>query len=261
MHHVKQKFIWLAGLCLMSFACGIHAETVNVAVAANFIAPLQAIARLFEAETHHQLKVSSGSSGKFYAQIKNGAPFQILLSADQEIPARLENEGLAVKGSRFTYATGQLVLWSATPGLIDTQADILKQGRFNKLAIANPKLAPYGRASIETLHSLALLDQIKNKIVTGENIAQAHQFVLTGNAEIGLIAASQVYKDGALTSGSAWLVPAELHTPIAQDAVLLNGGKDSPAATSLMHYLQSETARTIIMSYGYRVSPQPRIQK
>ncbi len=240
----------------MVLTCSVRAETLNIAVAANFIAPMQSIAREFETETNHRISMSSASSGKFYAQIKNGAPFQILLSADAEIPLRLEQEGLAVRGSRMTYAIGQLVLWSGTPGLIDAQASILGHNRFNKLAIANPELAPYGRAALETLTSLGILAQIKNKIVMGENIAQAHQFVLSGNAEIGFIAASQVFKDGKLASGSAWVVPERLHAPILQDAVLLSTGKDSIAAASLMRYLQSESARSIIQSYGYRVSPQ-----
>jgi len=228
------------------------AEQVSVAVAANFTAPMQKIAAEFEKDSGHKAQLSFGSTGKFYAQIKNGAPFQVLLSADDETPAKLEQEGLAEPGSRFTYAVGALALWSAQPGYVDGKGEVLKQGRFNKLALANPKLAPYGRAAVEVLAGMGLADALKAKFVQGENIAQTFQFVSTGNAELGFVALSQVMQDGKLASGSAWIVPASLHAPIRQDAVILAAGKGNAAATALMKYLKQDKARAIIKAYGYQ---------
>jgi len=239
----------LALLC----TCSASAAEVNVAVAANFTAPMNAIAAEFAKDTGHQAKLSFGSTGKFYAQIKNGAPFQAFLSADDETPSRLESEGLGVPGSRFTYAIGTLVLWSAKPGYVDARGEVLKKGQFNKLALANPKLAPYGKAAVEVLTSMRLLAAIEPKFVQGENIAQAWQFVSTGNAELGFVALSQVMKDGKVSAGSAWIVPSKLHTPIRQDAVILSSGKGNPAAEALMKYLKGDKARAIIKSYGYEI--------
>jgi molybdate transport system substrate-binding protein len=235
---------------MTSLAAG--AADVSVAVAANFTAPMNAIAAEFAKDTGHQVKASFGSSGKFYAQIRNGAPFQVFLSADDETPAKLEQEGATVAGSRLTYAVGSLALWSGDPGRVDTRGEVLRLGGFNKLAIANPKLAPYGKAAIETLTHLGVLDVVSNKFVQGENIGQTHQFVVSGNAELGFVALSQVMKDGRLTSGSAWIVPEPMHSPIRQDAVILSGGKDNPAAAALMQYLKGDKARAIIKAYGYR---------
>jgi molybdate transport system substrate-binding protein len=213
---------------------------------------MNAIAAEFARDTGHEAKLSFGASGKFYAQIRNGAPFQVFLSADDETPAKLEEEGATVPRSRFTYAIGTLVLWSAAAGYVDDKGDVLKGGGFGRLAIANPKLAPYGRAAMETLTSLGLLDAVSGKFVTGENIGQTHQFVASGNAEIGFVALSQVAKDGKLTGGSGWIVPDTLHAPIRQDAVILSAGKDNPAASALMAFLKSGKARAIIRAYGYR---------
>jgi len=245
---VRRLFL-VAGMmtCLVS-----HAAEVGVAVAANFTAPMNAIAAEFARDTGHRAKLSFGSTGKFYAQIKNGAPFQVLLSADDETPARLEQEGDTVAGSRFTYAVGSLVLWSADPRRVDARGDVLRHGDYKKLAIANPKLAPYGKAAIETLTRLGLIDAVSGKFVQGENIGQTHQFVFSGNAELGFVALSQVMKDGQLTSGSAWIVPESMHAPIRQDAVTLSSGKDNPAASALTKYLRGDKARAIIRSYGYR---------
>ena len=242
-----------AFLLLSVLAGAAPAEDVQVAVAANFTAPMQAIAAAFEKDTGHKAQLAFGSSGKFYAQIKNGAPFQVFLSADDEKPARLEQEGLAVAGTRFTYAIGQLALWSAKEGVVDSKGEVLKKGNYAHLAIANPKLAPYGAAAIEVLKHLGLLETVQPKLVQGENIAQAWQFVASGNAELGFVALSQVTKDGKLTQGSAWIVPASLHAPIRQDAVMLATGKGNPAASALMAYLKSDTAKTIIRSFGYGV--------
>jgi molybdate transport system substrate-binding protein len=195
--------------------------------------------------------LSFGASGKFYAQIKNGAPFQLLLSADDEKPAQLIKDGLAVADSRFTYAIGTLVLWSAKIGIVDARGDVLAKGHFGKIAIANPKLAPYGSAAMEVLTKLGILKTISSKFVQGENISQAFQFVSTGNAELGFVALSQIMKDGKISSGSAWIVPGALHSPIRQDAVLLSPGKDSAAAKALLNYLKSDKSKRIIRSYGY----------
>ncbi|MDO9309047.1 MAG: molybdate ABC transporter substrate-binding protein [Deltaproteobacteria bacterium] len=229
------------------------AAEVNVAVAANFTAPMKQIVAEFEKETGHKAVLSFGASGKFYAQIKNGAPFQLLLSADDEKPIQLVKDGLGVADSRFTYAIGTLVLWSPKAGFVDAKGDVLSKGLYNKLAIANPKLAPYGVAAMEVLTKQGLLSAITPKFVQGENISQTFQFVSTGNAELGFIALSQVMKDGKITSGSAWIVPGKLHTPIRQDAVLLSNGKDNAAARALLGYLKSDKAKKIIRTYGYEI--------
>ena len=227
------------------------AAEVNVAVAANFTAPMQKIAADFEQATGHKAQLAFGATGKFYAQIKNGAPFEVLLAADDETPAQLEKEGAAVSGSRFTYAIGQLALWSAKPAYVDDKGEVLKNGVFGHLAIANRKLAPYGAAAVETLTKLGLLGSVEAKFVQGENIAQTFQFISTGNAELGFVALSQIVEGGKLKSGSAWIVPASLHAPIRQDAVVLSQGKDNPAAAALTKYLKSDPARAVIKSYGY----------
>jgi molybdate transport system substrate-binding protein len=241
----------LAILFGVLISCQVLAAEVRLAVASNFTAPMQVIAADFERATGHKVQLSFGSTGKFYAQIHNGAPFDILLAADEEVPVRLEKEGLAVPGSRFTYATGQLALWSARPGVVDDRGAVLKLGTFRHLAIANPRLAPYGAAAVETLNGLGLLAALQPRFVQGENIAQTFQFVATGNAELGLVALSQVYADGKLKSGSAWIVPSSLHRPIRQDAAVLDRGKDNPAALALMKYLKQDKARAIIQAYGY----------
>ena len=245
---------WMLSLLVASgVAASAHAAEVSVAVAANFTAPMQKIAAAFEQDTGHQASVSYGSTGKFHAQIRNGAPFQVLLSADSETPARLEREGWVVAGTRFTYAIGQLVLWSRQPGQVDERGDVLSSGRFERLALADPKLAPYGAAALEVLHGLGLTASLAHKLVQGENIAQAYQFVATGNAELGFVAYSQVFADGQLTRGSAWKVPASLHTPIRQDAAVLKTGLGNPAAAALVAYLRGNKARAIIRSFGYEL--------
>ncbi|MDQ3187838.1 MAG: molybdate ABC transporter substrate-binding protein [Pseudomonadota bacterium] len=248
---MRVSFI-LAGslLVLVGLPCA-HAAEVNVAVAANFTAPMNVIAANFEKDTGHKAKLAFGSSGRFYAQIKNGAPFQVFLSADDETPTKLAHEGLAVPASQFTYAIGSLVLWSAKPGFVDAIGDVLKSGKFNKLAIANPKTAPYGKAAIETLTKLGLLAAVESKFVQGESIAQTYQFAHTGNADLGFVALSQVMKDGKVFEGSAWVVPAEMHQPIRQDVTLLSTGRDNAAAEALLKYLRTDKAKTVIRSFGY----------
>ncbi|MBD5801934.1 Molybdate-binding periplasmic protein precursor [Azoarcus sp. Aa7] len=227
------------------------AAEVSVAVAANFTAPMQRIAAEFERDTGHKVQLAFGATGKFYAQIRNGAPFELFLAADDATPMKLEQEGATVAGSRFTYAIGKLVLWSPKPGLVDGKGEVLKRGAFAHLSIANPKTAPYGAAAMDVLRKLGLADTLAAKLVTGENIAQAHQFVASGNAELGFVALSQVWADGRLTSGSAWLVPGDLHEPIRQDAVILAAGRDKPAARALADYLRGAKAVAIIKSHGY----------
>jgi molybdate transport system substrate-binding protein len=233
------------------FAGAATADTVQVAVAANFTAPMKAIAATFEQETGHKAELSFGATGKFYAQIKSGAPFEVFLAADDETPTKLDKEGDTVLGTRFTYATGKLVLWSAKADAVDANGDVLKKNAFRNIAIAAPKLAPYGAAAIETLTRLNLLDAVSPKFVTGESIGQTFTFISTGNAELGFVALSQVYEDGKIKSGSAWVVPANLHSPIRQDAVLLSKGKDNKAAVALMQYLKTDKIKTVIRSYGY----------
>ena len=249
---MKSRFIpVLTGLVFAVSSLATQAAEVQVAVAANFTAPMQKIAAEFEKDTGHKALLAFGATGKFYAQIKNGAPFEVFLAADDKTPAKLEAEGDAVPGSRFTYAIGTLVLWSAQPGYVDDQGAVLKKDQFQHLAMANPKTAPYGAAAVAVLTKLGLLNAIEPKFVTGENITQTYQFIETGNAELGFVALSQVMMDGKLTSGSAWIVPANLHEPIRQDAVLLVGGKDQPAAKALLEYLKGAKAVAIIKSYGY----------
>ncbi|MNO35608.1 Molybdate-binding periplasmic protein precursor [compost metagenome] len=227
------------------------AGEVQVAVAANFTAPIQAIASDFEKDTGHKLVAAYGATGQFYSQIKNGAPFEVFLAADDTTPAKLEKEGESVAGSRFTYATGKLVLWSAQVGYVDVKGDVLKQNQFKHLSIANPKAAPYGLAATQVMDKLKLSTALAPKLVEGQSITQALQFVSTGNAELGFVALSQVYKDGRISSGSAWIVPEQLHDPIKQEAVILNKGKDNPAATALVNYLRGPKAAAVIKSYGY----------
>jgi len=230
-----------------------HADEVQVAVAANFTAPMQQIAAQFEKDSGHKAVLSFGATGKFYAQIVNGAPFELLLAADDETPARLEKDGQGVPGSRFTYAIGKLVLWSADPALVDAKGEILKKGGFRHLALANPKTAPYGAAAVETMGKLGVLSTLQPLFVQGENISQTQQFITTGNAELGFVALSQVFKDGRITGGSAWIVPAGLYEPIRQDAVLLARGKDKPAAAALAAYLKGDKAKAVIRSFGYEL--------
>ncbi|HEY1392921.1 MAG TPA: molybdate ABC transporter substrate-binding protein [Methylibium sp.] len=228
-----------------------RADEVQVAVAANFAGPLGKIAEGFGAATGHVLKISSGATGKFYSQIRAGAPFEVLIAADDETPKKLVDEGFAVAGSNFTYAIGKLVLWSAKPGFVDAEGKVLAGNGFAHLAIANPKIAPYGAAALEVLKARGLLDTATPRLVTAESIAQAYQFVSTGNAELGFVALSQVAVPGKPVLGSYWLVPSTLYRQIRQDAVLLKTAENSAAARALLSYLKSAPARAVIESYGY----------
>lgn len=231
----------------------VQAGEVRVAVASNFAAPMERIVALFQQQSGHTVKVSLGSSGKLYAQIAGGAPYDVFLSADEMIPKRLAQEGLAVGGSRFVYALGNLVLWSAQPGFVDPKGAVLRNGGFNKLAIADPKIAPYGMAAKETLEKLTMWNAIQGKLVKGENVTRTYQLAATENAELAFIALSQVMRDGKVTEGSWWLVPSELHRPIRQSAVLLSGAQDQEAALAFLAYLKSQKAAAIIRGFGYEL--------
>jgi molybdate transport system substrate-binding protein len=242
-------------LLLALFLTGPAAgEEAVVAVAANFSEVAERLAKDFERESGHTLTFVAGSTGKLYAQIANGAPFDAFLAADQESPGRLEKEGLAVAGSRFTYATGRLTLWSREPGRIGGDgAATLRQGTFRRLAIANPALAPYGAAAQQTLERLGLWERFKDKIVMGQTIGQAHTHVASGNAELGFVALSSVLSPRNETKGSRWDVPSNLHDPIHQDAVLLARGAGNPAARGFLGFLRSAKAKAVMKTYGYAV--------
>jgi molybdate transport system substrate-binding protein len=227
---------------------GLLAAEARIAVASNFMAPAQVLAQQLAASGEHIVVLLSGSTGRHYAQIINGAPFDALLAADEERPALLEQEGRALAGSRFTYAIGRLVLWSRDPALVDAKGEVLASGDFRRLAIANPALAPYGRAALETLTSLGLLERLQARLVRGENIAQAYQFVVTGNAELGLLADAQMHGPQAPVGGSQWRVPGELHQPIRQQAVLL---RDNAAARAYLELLASQATQELLAGFGY----------
>lgn len=248
-HPATRWAIVLTSLLVIPFFT--RAAEVSVAVAANFTAPMKTIAQHFERDTGHRAVLSFGSTGHFYSQIKHGAPYAILLAADIATPLKLEEEGLGVRGSRFTYATGRLVLWSKKDALVDAQGGVLTSNKFDKIAIADPKLSPYGAAAIEVMDKMGIAGKISTKIVQGANISQAFQFVSSQNATLGFIALSQVFSGGKIREGSGWIVPITLHSPIKQDALLLVKGRDNPAAAALMKYLQTERVRAVIKSFGY----------
>jgi len=243
-----------AGLAALILSAGIisgaRAADAPVAVAANFTEPAKEIAAAFQKATGTSVSLSFGASGDFYAELAHGAPFEVFLSADAERPRRAEAEGFAAPGARFTYAIGRLVLYSKDPGLVDERGEVLGSGRFHTLAIADPAIAPYGEAAIQTLTRLGLYDRLRTRIVQGASIAQAYAFTATGAAELGFVAQSQVINT---SGGSRWLVPERLHAPIVQDAVLLKRGENDPAARAFFAFLKSPTARAIIKRYGYDV--------
>ena len=248
-----RRLIFAFFACLLAAATAARAAEVQVAVAANFVGPLQRIGETFTAASGHVLKVSSGATGKFYTQVVSGAPFDVLIAADDETPRKLIAEGHAVAGTNFTYAIGRLVLWSAQPGFVDAQGAVLGSSAFRHLAIANPKVAPYGAAALQVLRSRGLADALSLRLVTGESIAQAYQFAATGNAELAFVALSQVALPGKGAVGSYWLVPQSLYGEIKQDAVLLKTGEKNPAAVALLAYLKSEPAQQLIRGFGYGV--------
>ena len=224
-----------------------------MAVAANFAQTLKEISTVFEQDTGHKLAITQGSTGKLYAQISQGAPFEVLLSADDETPEKLITEGKAITGTRFTYAIGRLALWSPRPDLVDEGGQVLKTDKFRFLASANARVAPYGRAAVQVMQKLGVLASIEPRVVQGESITQTFQFVSTGNAQLGFVALSQINENGKIKSGSAWIVPENMHEQLRQDAVLLNPGKDSAAASALLNFLKSEKAKKIIAAHGYQL--------
>ena len=234
----------------LALAGPARADTALIAAAANFAEPLKRLAAAFAAESGHRIEISTGSTGALAAQIRNGAPFTLFLAADEERPALLEAEGLTVPGTRFTYATGRLVLWGPdSRWLIADPATALVDPQLRYLAIANPELAPYGRAAKQALTALGLWERVQPKLVRGEDIAQTFQFVASGNAELGFVALSQVLD----RSGSRWDVPRDLYAPIRQQAVLLQRGKNNAAAKAFLDFLRSEAGKAIIRDAGYDV--------
>lgn len=239
---------------LMGMILPVTAAEVQVAVAANFTAPAKELAADFEKKTGDKLVLSFGSTGNFYAQIKNGAPFDVLLAADDTTPAKAVAEGYAIGGTSFTYVIGKLVLWSSDPQLIKGNAEILVTPAVKHIAVANPKLAPYGLAAHEAMEKLGIKASLSDKIVEGDSIGKTYQFVKTGNAQAGFIALSQCFRDGKLTGGSGWILPQELYGKIAQDAVLLNRGANNESAKRFLEYLRSSVkAREVYEAYGYDV--------
>lgn len=243
---------WGAGVVMGLVSMQAGAGDVRVAVASNFSAPMERIVAQFQVESGHKVSISTGSTGKFYAQIRNGAPYDVLVAADEATPQRLEDDGLTVAGSRFVYALGKLALWSAQPGVVDGKGAVLR-GSYNRLAIADPRLAPYGMAAQETLQNLGLWNGLQARLVRGENITQAYQFTATGNAELGFVALSQITKEGKITSGSSWLVPSQLYNPIRQSAVQLSAAKDPVASRAFLEFMRGEQALAVIRSFGYEL--------
>ncbi len=238
---------------VLTGTANIHADEIQVAVAANFAGPLKSIAADFEKESGHKLVIAADATRKLYAQIKNGAPFEIFLSADQETPSKLAKEGDAVPSTQYTYAIGKLALWSTKANFVDSKGEVLKTGNFTHIALANPKTAPYGAAGVEVMQKLGVLDALSPKFVQGENIAQTYQFISTGNAELGFVALSQVIKDGQIADGSGWIVDPNLYSPIKQDAILLTKGKAHKAAETFLFYLQSIKTKANIRKFGYEI--------
>lgn len=246
-----EKIKSLFFVCVLLISKLGYADTTLVAVASNFTKPMTEIAAEFEKTTGHSAQLSFGSSGKFVSQIENGAPFEVFLAADDKNALKLQVANLIIAESRLTYALGKLALWSNVENYVDGQGNILETGDFKHLALADAKLAPYGAAAVEVLQNKKVFEKLQSRFVIGENISQTHQFISSGNAELGFVALSQVSENGKILSGSAWIVPQNFYTPIKQDAVLLKIGAENPAALSLLHFLKSASAKEIIQKYGY----------
>ena len=245
---IRPLMPWLLLLVLLLSPGLALADGLRVAVASNFRHPMEAMKDAFERANGHSLVLIFGSTGKHYAQIRNGAPFDAFFAADAERPERLEREGLAVPGTRFTYAVGRIVLWSADPGLVDAEGEVLASGAFRHLAIANPDLAPYGAAARDLLRKIGLWQRLQPRLVRGENIGQTFQFVVSGNAELGFVARSQLESPQNAFEGSRWMPPASAYPPIEQQAVLL---RDSPAGRALLDFMRGDAAAAILRAYGY----------
>ncbi len=230
----------------------IHASELNIAVASNFATTAKQLAQIYHQTTGNNVVISSASTGTLYNQIKNGAPFAVLLSADTTTTAKLIADNLVIESSNYTYATGRVVLWSKQANYVDNNGSILKTQSYNHLAVANPKLAPYGAAGYQVINYFKLAEQLKTKIVTGDNINSTYQLIASGNAELGFVALAQIMRNGKITSGSAWVVPDNIATPIKQTAVVLTSAKNNPIAYDFMNFLKSSQAQQIIHSYGYQ---------
>lgn len=243
----------LFALLLLLAGFAARAGEVQVAAAANLGPAIERIAAAFARDTGHRAIVAIGSTGKFHAQIVNGAPFEVLLAADEETPRKLEASGQGVPRSRFTYAIGKLVLWSPREGVVDARGEVLRQPPQGRLALADPRLAPYGSAAVAALKKLGVHAAWEPHFVTGESVGQAYQFVASGNARLGFIALSQVAEDGRIVRGSGWVLPGNLYPAIRQDAVLLKAGAQNPAAAAFLQYLRGNAARGILRRAGYAV--------
>ncbi|MHB1239580.1 MAG: molybdate ABC transporter substrate-binding protein [Gammaproteobacteria bacterium] len=247
---------WRRGFLVLSalgITAAVQAQPVQVAVAANFIGTAHALAAAYQAAGGAPVRLSLGSTGQLYAQIRNGAPFDVFLSADARRPRLLEAQGLAVAGSRYTYALGRLVLWSADPKEVDPHGRVLAHGAFRHLAIADPRTAPYGAAARQVLRRLGLWKRLQPRLVRGENIVQTFQFVASGAASLGFVAGSELTPARTRPTGSKWVVPAALYPPIRQQAVLLRHGAHRRAPRAFLAYLQSDAGRAIILRHGYGV--------
>lgn len=252
---MKKIYSSFAAVMLLAGASSVYAAEINVAVAANFTAPMKDIAAVYEKQTGNKVLPSFGATGAFYTQIKNGAPYQVLFAADAKTPAKIEKEGLGVAGTAKPYAFGKLVLWSAIPGFVKENKNFILEPAVKKIAVANPKLAPYGEAAYQTMEAWGNLKAASEKFVTGDNIGKTYQFAKTENAQVGFVALSQVFKDGKMTSGSGWIIPSDLYRPIRQDSVILNKGKDNKDVEAFMKFMaESPEVKKIIESYGYQLN-------
>lgn len=244
-------FPLLLSIALALLSAQTRAAQVQVAVDDNFAGPIQALAAEFQRTTNHTLVVSAGSTGKLFTQIQQGAPFDVFLSADAETPARLTSEGLALENTRFTYAIGRLVLWSAQAGLVDPQATVLGADSTSRMAVADPRMAPYGAAAMQTMARRGVAARWTGRIVLGESVGQAYQLVASKNAALGFVALSQIMRDGKVESGSHWIVPSTFHTPLRQEVVLLRKGASNDGAKAFLKFLAGDSARAIMRGYGY----------
>lgn len=242
------QYLCLCAIALTISSRNLMAEEIRVAVASNFTETIRLISKRFEAKTNHKIILITGSTGKHYAQIKHGAPFEAFFAADARRPELLEQEGLILPDSRFTYAVGKVILWSPEADVVDIHGDVLKHGKFRHLSIANPKLAPYGRAAQQVLEKLGVWNDLQRRMVRGENIGQAFQFVKSGNARLGFIAISQIKSPGSAIKGSLWQVPESFYDPIEQQAVLL---KDNDTARAFLDFVKQDEAQAIIHGFGY----------
>ena len=251
--HFSLRVLSAATLFANLISTPIYAAEINAAITANFAVPMEHLAALFKKESGHTIKINAAASGKLYAQIKGGAAFDIFLSADEELPKRLIQEGSAIAGSRIVYATGRLVLWSAQPGLVDDKGSVLNNGNFEKLAIPNPAYSPYGMAAKETLTKLTMWNAMQKKLKKGEDVIQTYQLATSERAELAFIPLSLIMHDGKVTTGSWWLVPPELHNPVKQSAVLLSAAQEPAAAKALLAFLKSDKAKAVMRGFGYEL--------